>query len=263
MKFSSLVSSVRQHQQRYVTSPIISALHGFTTRRGGLSADEFATLNLGLSSGDEPRLVESNRDLLLAQLGFRREQVCAFNQVHGARVLTGSPSWFAEDADAATSDDPNLLLVVSSADCLPLLFHDPTTGAVAAAHCGWRGTVKGLAREVVAAMAERHGVEPERLRVAIGPGVAGACYQVGPEVRQAFSAAGFPDAVFAADAEPGRYRLDLVAANRWVLVTAGVNAEQVDASELCTHCEADTFYSYRRDRGRTGRHWAFVAARPR
>lgn len=250
-------------QARYLTSPAISALHGFTTRRGGGSSGPFDSFNLGLSSGDEPKLVEANRDLLLSELGFTREQVCAFNQVHGARVLTGAPSWFTEDADAVTSDDPNLLLVVSSADCLPLLFHDPETGAVAAAHCGWRSTVKGLAGLVVAALAERYGAKAERLRVAIGPGVAGACYQVGHEVKVEFAAADFPAEVFAADAVVGRHRLDLVAANRWVLEGAGVKAGHIEESGLCTHCESGAFYSYRRDRGRTGRHWAFVSAQRR
>lgn len=249
-------------QARYLTSPAISALHGFTTRRGGVSGGAFASLNLGLSSGDEPELVEANRDLLLGELGFRREQVCAFNQVHGARVLLGAPSWFAEDADAATTDDPDLLLVVSSADCLPLLFQDPQTGAVAAAHCGWRSTVKGLASQVVAALVERHGAKPEQLRVAIGPGVAGTCYQVGDEVKGEFAAAGFPAGVFTADAMAGHHRLDLLAANRWVLEGAGVTAGHIEESRRCTHCEDDAFYSYRRDRGRTGRHWAFISALP-
>lgn len=247
-------------QARYLTSPAISALHGFTTRAGGVSSGAFGSLNLGLSSGDEPDLVEANRDLLLSELGFTREQVCAFNQVHGERVLAGAPTWFTEDADAATSGDPNLLLVVSGADCLPILFHDPDSGAVAAAHCGWRSTVKGLAGQVVAALVERHAAKPERLRVAIGPGVAGACYQVGDEVKGEFAAAGFPAWLLAPDALVGRHRLDLVAANRWVLENAGVEAGHIEESGLCTHCENDLFFSYRRDRGRTGRHWAFISA---
>lgn len=253
----------------------LPVVHGFSTRQGGVSAGPYASLNLGLSSGDEAAAVESNRDRLLTGLGFQREQVCALHQVHGRRVLDGSPTWFGEQADAAVTDDPTTLLVISVADCLPLLFHDPATGAVGAAHCGWRGTVAGLAGRVVKAMTERFGTDPRELRVLMGPGVAGECYQVGAEVVTQFSAAGFPDSVAWPDAEqeaqsdvqpdaqpaarPGKYRLDLKAANRWQLQQAGVAPGSIMDLGLCTHCQPERFFSYRRDAGTTGRHWAFVS----
>lgn len=235
------------------------ALHGFTTRAGGVSQGPFASRNLGLSSGDDPTTVETNRSLLLASLGFTRENVCAFHQVHGSRVLLAEPGWFEEEADAAVTDDPELLLVVSGADCLPLLFFDPVRGAVGAAHAGWRGSAAGIAARVVEAMASHFGSRPADLRVAIGPGILGNCYQVGPEVVSAFTQAGFPSDVARPDDEDGRFLLDLEAANRFVMRSAGVLPEQVRSIGRCTHCEPETFYSHRRDRGRTGRHWAFVA----
>lgn len=245
---------------RYLRAAALPVTHGFTTRRGGLSGEPFGSLNLGLSSGDERERVEANRDRLLAELGFERGAVCAFDQVHGDRVLDGRPGWFDEEADAAVSDDPEVLLVVSVADCLPVLFHDPEHGAVGAAHCGWRGTVAGLAAKVVGVMAERFGTRPEALRVALGPGIAGACYQVGPEVVERFGAAGFPARVIGPDVEAGRGRLDIPAANRWLLERAGVAPGHIEELGRCTHCEPELFYSYRRDAGRTGRHWAFISA---
>ncbi|MFA5593649.1 MAG: peptidoglycan editing factor PgeF [Trueperaceae bacterium] len=247
--------------QRYFTDDL-AVLHGFTLRKGGVSTEPYGSLNLGLSSGDEPDKVERNRDLLLSELGFERAQVSAFHQVHGDRVYTGGPTWFHEKADAAVSADPNELLVVSVADCLPMLFHDPVTGAVGAAHCGWRGTVAGLASTVVQRMAAEFGSEPADLRVVMGPGVAGACYQVGAEVVERFALAGFPDHVAWPDAETGKYRLDIKAANRWSLERAGVTPGNVTDTGLCTHCHPERFYSYRRDAGVTGRHWAFISARP-
>jgi polyphenol oxidase len=235
------------------------ALHGFTTRAGGVSKGPFASRNLGLSSGDDPSAVETNRTRLLAELGFSRERVCAFHQVHGTRVLLAEPGWFEEEADAAVTDDPELLLVVSGADCLPLLFHDPVRGAVGAAHAGWRGTAAGIAARVVEAMTAHFGSRPADLRVAIGPGILGDCYQVGPEVVAAFTEAGFPADVARPDAQADRFLLDLVAANRAVLSGAGVPLDRVRSVDRCTHCEPATFYSHRRDQGRTGRHWAFVA----
>jgi YfiH family protein len=237
--------------------------HGFTTRTGGRSVGPFSSLNLGLSSGDDAATVETNRDELLALVGTPRDRVCAFHQVHGARVLDGRPSWFAEEADAATTAEPSLALVVSVADCLPILFHDPVLGAIGAAHCGWRGTRLGLAGRVVLAMAERYGSRPQDVRVAIGPGILGSCYQVGPEVVRAFEDAGFPSTVAVAEERPDadgvlRYRLDLVAANEHVLEGTGVAPENVARLGRCTHCEPDAFYSHRRDHGLTGRHWAFI-----
>lgn len=248
--------------QRYLTGSL-PVVHGFTTRAGGVSGAPFHALNLGLSSGDDPAAVERNRDLLLAELGFERASVCAFHQVHGHRVLDGAPSWFVERADAAVTADPHTLLVVSVADCMPVLLHDPRTGAVGAAHCGWRGSVAGLAGGVVRRMEESFGTDSAHLQVLLGPAVAGACYQVGAEVVERFVAAGFPNHVAWPDAEPNKFRLDIGAANRWVLEQAGVRPEAITDLGLCTHCEPERFYSYRRDGGVTGRHWAFISPRAR
>lgn len=240
-----------------LVAPDLPWPHGFTLRGGGVSTGAYASLNLGLSSGDARQAVEANRDRLLTALGFAREDVCAFEQVHGDRVLEGDAGWFTQRADAATTDVAGRLLVVSVADCYPLLFHDPTRGAVAAAHCGWRGTVAGLAGRVVESMTARYGSDPGDVRVAIGPGIGGACYQVGPEVVDAYRHAGFPSGVATPDDE-GRHRLDLVAANRWTLVRAGIRAEHIWGAGVCTHCEPTRYFSHRRDAGVTGRHWAFI-----
>lgn len=244
-----------------LTAPDLPWPHGFTQRSGGVSEGAYASLNLGLSSGDAPWAVEANRDRLLAALGVGRDDVCAFHQVHGTRVLDGEPSWFVEQADAATTATPGRLVVVSVADCLPILVYDPVAGAVGAAHCGWRGTVRGLAEELVARMAERYGSRPADLCVAIGPGIQGACYQVGHEVVEAFHRRGFPSELAHPDDE-GRYRLDLVAANRWLLERAGVAPGRVWSAGVCTHCEPDAYFSHRRDAGITGRQWAFIGLPP-
>lgn len=236
-------------------------LHGFTTRHTGFSTDAYSSLNLGLSSGDERALVEANRDLLLGSLGFGREQVCAFDQVHGKRVIVArAASWFEHEADATISADPNLLLVVSAADCLPILFHDPFTGAVGAAHAGWRGTLARISAEVVGALQREFGSDPSDLRVAIGPGIGACCYEVSHEVADEFTAAGFSAACF----RPGRGErphLDLVRANCEALARAGVPVGAVTSLGRCTSCERDVFYSHRRDSGKTGRLWGFISAR--
>ncbi len=234
------------------------ARHGFTTRVGGLSSGPYASLNLGLSSGDDPETVEANRALLLAELGVDRSRVCGYHQVHGSQVEVASPGWFEKKADAAVTDDPELLVVVSAADCFPVLFHDRRSGAVGAAHCGWRGTVGHIVANVVEAMGRHYGSAPADLEVAIGQGIMGTCYQVAPEVVDEFIAAGFPASV--ATPTDGRPLLDILAAIRFELARVGVEDERVHALGRCTHCEPEVFYSHRRDEGVTGRMWGYVQA---
>ncbi|MGE5359338.1 MAG: peptidoglycan editing factor PgeF [Bacteroidales bacterium] len=187
-------------------------------------------------------------------------------QVHGADVLVVRGSDLAPPslndprrphADIVLTNDPESAIAVQVADCAPLLLADPRTGAVAAAHAGWRGTAANVAGRAVDAMATHYGSQPSDLLVAIGPSIGRCCYQVGPDVREAFVAAGHdPDAVarwFAAEPKHGRLKLDLPRANRDQLIAAGVNAANVAACGLCTACHPRLFFSYRRDGAATGR----------
>lgn len=241
----------------FIRAPNLAVLHGFTTRTGGVSGAAYKSLNLGLSSGDAEAPVAENRRRVLAAFSVDETRVCAFSQVHGARVLTGRPSWFEEEADAAVADTPGLALVVSTADCLPVLFHDPRTGAVGAAHCGWRGTLQGVAVKALQKLSALYGTDPADVQVAFGPSVLAPNYQVGPEVVAAFREAGFPEHVSAPDGT-GRFLLDVAAANRWALLEGGVQPANLWESGLCTYSDPERFYSHRRDRGKTGRHWAVI-----
>lgn len=253
------MSSAPPAQLEFVTAPGFAPLHGFTTRVGGVSEGFYASLNLGLSSGDAREAVEANRDLVLGRLGVPRARVCAFDQVHGKRVLVGSPSWFEHEADAAVSDDPGLLLVVSGADCPPILFFDPASGAVGAAHAGWRGTLAGVAGEVVHALRREYGADPGDLSVVIGPGIGACCYEVSSDVAGSFTAAGFGEACLVQGGGE-RPHLDLVRANREVLERAGVDPEHVQSLDACTSCLPELYFSHRRDAGKTGRQWGYVRA---
>ncbi|HPW18082.1 MAG TPA: peptidoglycan editing factor PgeF [Candidatus Aminicenantes bacterium] len=158
--------------------------------------------------------------------------------------------------DALMTDVPGLLLVIRTADCLPVLLVDEANRAVAAVHCGWRGTDKRILEKAVRAMGEAYGSKPGEMLAALGPCVGPACYEVGPEVRGAFLEAGFPEAVFAPRAlVPGagapfsgrKYLLDLRSANAWLLSGLGFGEDRItNAGPVCTHCEP-RFLSYRRD----------------
>ena len=238
----------------FLHAPNIAVSHAFTTRADGVSPAPYASLNLGLSSGDSEAHVEANRARALEAFGSQPDQCCAFHQVHSARVVRAKPSYFEEEADASITDDPTLTLIVSTADCLPILFHDPVQSVVAAAHCGWRGTVKGMVDAVLDMFAD-YDSPMENIHAAIGPGISRSNYQVGTEVIEAFTKAGFPDTIYQPDGT-GRYLLDVAAANRYLLEKRGVG--NIWQSDACTYADPTRFYSHRRDKGRTGRHWALI-----
>jgi YfiH family protein len=146
-----------------------------------------------------------------------------------------------------------------AADCIPILFADPVARVIGAAHAGWRGTVGGVAANVVARMREL-GARPEDIRVALGPSIGPECFEVGPEVVEQFRAA-FGDVAGMVVQGPKKEHIDLRVASRTVLERAGVRPEHIDDRPPCTKCEADRFFSYRRDGKDGGGHMAFIAMR--
>jgi hypothetical protein len=178
-------------------------------------------------------------------------------QVHGDAVvrLDGPPAAKPE-GDALMTGVPGLLLVVRTADCLPVLLVDAERGAVAAVHCGWRGTQKRILEKAVLAMGEAYGSKPADMTAALGPCIGAACYEVGAEVREAYLEAGFPPSLFAVrghapEAPPRllepKYILDLRGANVWLLGRLGLDrARIVHAGPACSHCEPGLL-SYRRN----------------
>lgn len=208
-----------------------------TTRAGGVSEGEFASLNLGLASGDAPERVAANRARVRAALPGDPVYLA---QVHGTRVadldaVGGAPRI---EADAAVTR--GRVAVVLTADCLPVLFTDRAGTRVAAAHAGWRGLAGGVLEATVAAMQ----VPPAELLAWLGPAIGPAAFEVGPEVREAFID-GRPEAAGAFRAHrPGKYLADLYALARQRLAAAGVG--HVSGGGSCTLREAERFFSYRR-----------------
>jgi len=253
-------------------SPLIGPAfaHGFSTRAGGVSAAPFDSLNMGARWGDAAANVEENRRRLLQAVGAAGP-LHVVRQVHGAavaRVRAGDdPSAIARiEADALITDDPGVALGVFVADCIPALIVDPRTGAVAAAHAGWRGTVAGVLPSVVRALVDELGSRPDDLRVVLGPAIGSCCFEVGAEVVAAFAGelGGAADAGVVIPSPrglPGKWHVDLKAANRLLLARAGVAPGAIDDAGTCTSCDRTRFFSYRRDRDRTGQQMGIVARR--
>ncbi len=229
-------------------APNLTLPHAFSTRVGGFSAGAYAGLNLD-DREDDPAAVARNREQLAGALGFRAGQVARLTQVHGTDVtLAEQPGHWT--GDALVTATPGVLLAVGTADCYPLLLADPEAGVIGAAHAGWKGTLGRIAEKTVQAMT-RLGARPERIHAAVGPGICGERYEVGPDVAAQFTQAGLGEFVLNVS---GRVHLDLAGANRAVLQEAGV--ADIWVSGRCS-TEAD-FYSFRRDGGKTGRMWAVI-----
>lgn len=238
----------------------LDVAHGMTLRSGGVSSGPYASLNLGLSVGDDPRAVASNRARVAQHFGVSLERVMRLDQVHGAVVRVAGEDPIGAEGDAIVSDDPAWLLAVSAADCLPVLVFDPGTGAVAAVHAGWRGAVAGVAMATIRVLRDRFGSRPADLRVWFGAAIRGARYQVGPEVADAFVEAGAPAAALWPDPEmPERFRADVAGLVRAQLLGLGVPAVHLFDAGVCTSADPRC-YSHRRDAGKTGRHWAVIRA---
>jgi YfiH family protein len=240
-------------------------VHAFSTRRGGVSQAQYATLNLGASVGDDPKAVEENRRRFFEVFGIVAGQVVRVRQVHGDGILTVDASLISREGfpgvlldeqhgyDAVITNLPNWALVVSTADCLPILIHDRIGKAVAAVHAGWRSTARRIAARAIEAMMDTYGTHPEDCLVAIGPGIRQCCYEVDAAVTDAMMGALPTWGNHAVATRPGHFHLDLAGVNRAILIEAGVRPDRIADVKLCTACRPDLLFSHRAEKGRTGR----------
>ncbi|HYB85794.1 MAG TPA: peptidoglycan editing factor PgeF [Streptosporangiaceae bacterium] len=235
-----------------------------TTRRGGVSAGRYATLNLSFSVGDEAANVRENRGRVAAALGTGLATFVFARQVHGshAQVVSaadrGRGTLAAGDAvgpaDALVTGEPGVALAILVADCVPIVLYDPAAHVLACVHAGWRGTVAHVTKAALAAMGSL-GSDPRRVIAGIGPAIGPACYQVGDEVARAVRDAFGQRAqeLLRPDAPGGptsasRWRLDLPAANRHALNAAGVPDSQIYVAATPTGPGPGLFFSHRAER---------------
>jgi len=225
-----------------------------TTRAGGVSSGEFASMNLGGGGGDDPAHVARNRLIVREQLPAMPRWM---KQVHGTDVadldVLGESQ--VPVADAAVASKPGRVAVVLTADCMPLFLADEAGGRVAVTHAGWRGMAAGVIERTVEAM----GSKPSGVVAWMGPAIGPGAFEVGPEVREAFVAAD-PDAGDAFRSHrPGKFMADLYELARRRLARAGVT--RVHGGGLCTYTDAQRFFSYRRAQ-KSGRMGAFIWIEP-
>jgi polyphenol oxidase len=266
-------------------------VHGFSTRTGGYSrVYGERSLNLGFTKHDSREAVERNRRAFLRKIGAgnRRKQwaLITLRQIHSDLIhfVSERPSP-QRTGDGLITAQPNVVLGIQTADCLPVILVDPRHRAVGVFHAGWRGTVQRIVEKGVGEMQRYFATRPADLKAAIGPGIQACCYEVGEEVREKFeSQFGYAADLFreVKESDPVREKypllfltarapghselphklfLDLVEANRRQLMEAGVNAKNIHASRLCTACHPEILFSHRADQGVTGRMMAVVGIR--
>ncbi len=241
-------------------------IHGWPTRTGGVSPGQRASLNLGLRWGDAPENVDENRRRVAVAAGYDPARLQVTKHVHGVNVWVVGDSIAAaapgapeapHEYDALVTDRPGDVLGAFAADCIPMLFADPVRRVAAAAHAGWRGTVGGVGVNTVATMHDRFGSDPRDVRAALGPSIGPCCFEVGDEVVEAFAAALGAVPGLIVDG-PRKHHIDLRVAMRTMLERAGLRGEHIDDRPPCTRCDAQRFFSFRRDGQAGGVHMGFI-----
>ena len=238
-------------------------VQGCTTRRGGVSAAPYDTLNLGAHVGDVTASVQANRRRVWSDLGFEEKQVVLAEQIHGesvAVVREGTGGVPLPGTDALVTAVPDLLLMLFFADCVPIYLVDPARKAIGLAHAGWRGTASNIAAKTVRTLSEEFGCLPASCFAALGPCIGGDSYEVGPEVADRFRTlpgSRSANVVLPRSEISGTYTLNLRAVIFLQLLQAGLKPESIAVCDEDTYRNKRDFFSYRRE-GATGRMGAFL-----
>ena len=258
----------------YLSFPILEdtglVSHAFSTRLGGVSKGDFATMNFSFTRGDDRDDVLENYRRMAAALGVDRERMVLTWQTHTTNVRRVTDEDEGKgivrdrdyrDVDGLITDIPGITLVTFFADCVPLYFLDPVHKAIGLSHSGWRGTVKRMGQVTVDAMKEAFGTRPEDIIACIGPSICGDCYEVGEEVADEFADAfheKYHDVILLKK-QNGKYQLDLWKANEIVLKEAGIKGDNLAVTNICTYCNPQLLFSHRRTAERRGNLCAFLS----
>lgn len=250
------------HFQHLAVSPI---KHFISGRNGGVSKGEFGSLNISLSTDDSDSNVLENRKRVAHALDATPRQLIFARQTHEDKVLHVDQSFLEKPIsvqqeglwgiDALMTQEKGVFICITVADCVPLLFYDQATKAVAAAHAGWKGTVKHIGPKTVAAMKEAFGSRAQDILVGIGPSISQSVYEVGIEVLEAVedSMGSLDGLTTQENARKGRKCLDLWETNRRQLAATGISEKNIEVAGICTYTQHEEFFSARRYKGKGGR----------
>lgn len=241
---------IKKGSLEYLTALNLKIPHAFTTRLGGVSEGVFSSLNIAMHRGDSNENVAQNYAILAEALNFDLKDIVLTRQTHSdiVRVVKKIDAYGLNhrvypECDALITNDPGCALVIFTADCTPILLWDSVTGAVGAAHAGWRGTAADIAGKTVRAMVKEYGCDPANIRAAIGPNIGGCCFETDRDVPDAILCAYGKDAEAFIRQTGEKYHVDLKGVNALALRRAGVT--DIEISSECTMCEPNKFWSHR------------------
>jgi len=249
----------------YITFPKLEKTklvnHLFSTRTGGVSKGKYQSMNLSFNGGDDREAVLENYRRLCGCECIKINHLVLSQQTHTDNIKTVTKAdcgtgIFKEsfnDIDGLITNERGVALVTQYADCTPLVFLDPVKKVIATSHAGWRGTVKEIGKKTVLKMQAEFACDPKNILAGIGPCIKNCCYEVDNPVYNEFVKLSYLDLnrIFTPK-ENGRYMLDLVEANKQILINAGIMEENIDLSDICTFCNADTLHSHRATKGERG-----------
>lgn len=260
------ISTVKAGKLEYLTADCITTPHCFATRLGGVSTGYLSSLNLGSHRGDTVENVEENFHILAQALHFDAQRLVLTRQTHSdiVRQVCGNNAQGLDnhaypESDALITNDPGTSLAIFTADCTPILLHDPITGAVGAIHAGWRGTAANIAAKTVQAMVRAYGCLPKNICAAIGPNIGQCCFQTDSDVPLAMLETFGLSAQTYIQQSGGKYYVNLKALNALSLRASGVRI--IDISTDCTACQPDRFWSHRRTGGQRGSQGAIIVCK--
>ncbi len=268
IKLNSEVSTPYLYFTEFSRIPYIK--HGFSTRLGGASKGVFNSLNLSFSRGDDEECVKSNYDRLLDSLDLSNTSLVFSDQVHDIKIhqvvkddpcITNCYEKHLTGVDGLITNVPNVTLITSYADCVPLYFVDPVHKAIGLSHSGWKGTVNKIGQKTLEAMKNAYGTKPQDVICAIGPSICFDCYEISLDVANEFKKAFSKDVadkiLYKKNEE--KFHLDLWLANQEILKEAKVLPQNIVNSNLCTCCNSTLLFSHRASNGQRGNLAAFLS----
>ena len=227
-------------------------VHAFTTKEGGVSQENYNSLNLAFHVDDNPWHVDINHNTLASQLGYEKESLIHMKQIHSdiVHIVTDEDGFHTPPTcDALITNKTNTPLMVMVADCSPILFYDDEKRVIAVAHAGRAGAFKNIVKNVIESFVREFGSKPKDIYVTVGASIGACCYEVGSEIYDEARELGLE---YAMSQRENSYYLDVSKILETQLLTCGIKKEHIEISEDCSCCKKDTYFSYRAE-GVTGR----------
>jgi YfiH family protein len=258
----------KTHSIEYYESSFLSGCdfltHAFCTRVGGVSEEDYASLNISFKEGDLESKVLQNWNRLAMAFGIPLENFLTLNQVHGDDIFVIKPygDYFPADRalnyDAIVTNRTNLAICIKTADCVPVFIVDRVKKIIAAVHAGWKSTALEITAKVIRLLQEKYDSSPSDIVAAIGPAIGKCCFEVDAATVNYFLKQKDHEAFLFPGERPNKWMVDLAEANRRQIINCGIPEENIDVSDLCTSCGQDLFFSHRGSGGITGRQVNFM-----